>query len=67
MPRPPRPKRFEDYSDVLTPEEAAELLRVSLNTVYAYIRAGEIPAWKVGRQHRIAKASLREKLGITAA
>lgn len=40
-------------SNLLTPEEVADKLRVSRRTVYNQVRSGEIPARKVGRQWRI--------------
>lgn len=63
MPRPRKPKRFDDYNDVLTVDEAAELLQIDRNTVYAHIHSGEIPAWRIGRKIRISKEAIRERLG----
>lgn len=37
-------------NDVLTAEEAAQFLRVDVATLYASIRAGEIPHQKLGRR-----------------
>lgn len=56
--------RLEDLPDVLDPEQAARLLRVSVNTLYAQVRAGQIPHLRVGRGIRILKQSL---LGAFAA
>jgi len=42
----------------LTIEEAAERLGVDYKTVYRLIRAGEIPAGKIGRVYRILDADL---------
>lgn len=47
----------------MTPEEAAELLRVHRTTVYRLIDSGEIKATRVGGQWRIPEAALREMLG----
>lgn len=62
MPRPRKPKTFADYPDVLTVDEAAELLNLNRKTVYAHINAGDIPALKLGRQLRVAKDELRAML-----
>jgi len=43
---------------VLTPEEAAEYLRVNPQTVYRLLRAGKCPGVKIGRQWRIRRADL---------
>ena len=46
------------YPDALTVKEVAEILRVSTKTVYKLIKDGTVPAVKVGREQRIAKAHL---------
>jgi excisionase family DNA binding protein len=69
--RPPRqratatdpPPRVEDLPDVLSPEQAARLLRVSVNTLYAELRAGRIPHLRVGRGIRILKEALLAAFG----
>jgi excisionase family DNA binding protein len=45
---------------VLTVEEAAQLLRISRQSAYAAVRAGELPVVKIGRRllvprHRLAQ------------
>ncbi|TBR13979.1 MAG: helix-turn-helix domain-containing protein [Lysobacter sp.] len=49
-------------SDVLTPEQAAQLLAVSVEDVIAAIEAGELKGRKIGNAWRIARASLDEYL-----
>jgi excisionase family DNA binding protein len=48
--------------DVLTPEQAAQALGVSVEDVMASITSGELKARKIGSAWRIAKASLDEFL-----
>lgn len=43
----------------LTPREVAEALRVSVQTVYHMLEAGEIPSVRVRRQYRIAAEDLK--------
>ncbi len=43
---------------VYTPEEAAELLKLSKNTVYDLIGRGEIIAKRIGKVYRIPASSL---------
>lgn len=43
---------------VLTPEEAADYLRVDRETVYRRLRAGKLPGNKIGHQWRIGRADL---------
>ena len=37
----------------LTPAEVADMLRVSTMTVYRLIKAGDMPALKVGKSYRL--------------
>jgi excisionase family DNA binding protein len=48
--------------DVLTPEQAAQALGVSVEDVMASITAGDLKARKIGSAWRIARASLEEFL-----
>jgi len=45
-------------TQVLTPIEAAEYLKVNPQVLEKYLRGGAIPARKVGRQWRISKLGL---------
>ena len=44
--------------EVLTADQAAEYLQVDRETIYRYIRNGELVASKIGRTYRIPKRSL---------
>jgi len=46
---------------LLTINEITEILKVSKLTIYRYIKAGKLPAYKVGRDYRV-KESEFEKL-----
>lgn len=48
--------------DVLTPEQAAQLLSVSVEDVHASIQSGDLKARKIGSAWRISKAALDEFL-----
>jgi len=41
-----------------TIQEVADLLKVSYITVFRWVKAGKITAYKVGKQHRIKKEDL---------
>ena len=43
---------------ILTPGEVAERLRVDRETVYRYIRAGTLPAARLGRSYRVEESSV---------
>ena len=44
--------------DVLTPQEVAEYLQITPDTVYRYIREGKLVACKLGRHYRIPKENI---------
>ena len=46
----------------MTGAEVAELLRVSLDTVYRLAARGELPGWKFGRVWRFSKRAIEERL-----
>jgi excisionase family DNA binding protein len=48
--------------DVMTPAEAAAILKVSEEDVVASITAGDLKAKKLGNAYRISKAALEEFL-----
>ena len=50
------PKKAASYSAVYTVEEFAKIFKLSLQSVRALIRTGEIPAIRIGKQHRIPQA-----------
>ena len=47
-----------DTGPLLTRTEAAERLAVSKSTIYRLIRSGELPAYKVGHQVRVAAVAI---------
>jgi excisionase family DNA binding protein len=49
-------------SSLLTVSEVASAMRVSNMTVYRLIKAGEIPAIRVGRNYRIRESDLQRYL-----
>lgn len=52
---------LRQYADYLTPEEAAEVLGISVGTVYRKLQSGDLAGFQLGRQWRIPPAEL-EKL-----
>ena len=47
-------------SRFLTVQEVADLMRVSSMTVYRLIKAGELPAVRVGRSFRVSEPDVDE-------
>ena len=50
------------HPDVLTSDQAAEILNVSKKTLYMAIKNKELHAVKIGREYRIVKSKLVEML-----
>lgn len=48
--------------EFFTPEEIANMLKVSIGTVWAYIRNGKLPATKLGRKYIVSEEQLRRFL-----
>jgi|SRR3954447_9501826 excisionase family DNA binding protein len=62
-----RPQRLRDVLAedplLLTPEEAARLLRVGRTTVYALMKAGDLHPIHIGRSCRLSRAELERFVG----
>lgn len=41
--------------EFMTAEETADILKVNIMTIYRYIKAGKIKAYKIGKEFRIEK------------
>ncbi|MBI1827850.1 MAG: helix-turn-helix domain-containing protein [Planctomycetes bacterium] len=48
--------------EVLTVQQAAELMQVSTDTVYRLVSSGELPAKKVGRIWRLHRSAIKSYL-----
>lgn len=47
---------MEDKKEFYKVEDLAKLLEVNVMTIYRYIKAGKLVAYKIGREYRIEKA-----------
>lgn len=45
-------------SEIMTPEQVARYLQISLATVYRYIRQGRLVAFRIGPRYRISREHL---------
>ncbi len=54
-------------SDLLTVEEVAQYLRVSIYTVRAMIKAGKLPGVKLGKAYRIKRTAVEQLVSATHA
>ena len=46
---------YNNYKEFYTAEELAEKLRVNIMTIYRYIKAGKLKAYKIGKEFRVDK------------
>lgn len=46
---------MKNIDEFYTAEELAEKLRVNIMTIYRYIKAGKIKAYKFGKEFRVEK------------
>lgn len=51
---------FEEYSDVLTVEEACEALRIGYNAIYDLLGSGKLKGYRNGRIWPIPKESVKQ-------
>lgn len=51
---------FEEYSGVLTVEEACEALRIGYNAIYDLLGSGKLKGYRNGRVWRIPKESVKQ-------
>lgn len=49
---------FEQYDDILTIEEVAEILRIGTSQAYKIVRSGQLKAYKEGKDWKILKQAL---------
>lgn len=49
---------FEQYDEVVTPQELSEMLRIGMNQTYKILNDGLILAYREGRSWRISKQAV---------
>ena len=57
-------RKFKQYPDVLSSDQAAEILDVSKKIIYKAIKSKDIHAVKVDREYKIVKSKLIEMLVV---
>ena len=59
---------FEQYDDILTVEEVADVLHIGKNRVYTLLASGDLKAFRMGRPWKIPRESVenyvRRNMGI---
>ena len=57
---------FEEYSDLLTVYEVAEMMAVGKNRVYELLADGKLKAFRLGRVWKIPRQAVVEFIAINA-
>ena len=55
-------QKLKHYPDVLSADQAAEILHISKKTLYKAIKNKTLHAVKIGREYKIVKSKLIEML-----
>ena len=56
---------MKQQKEFFTAKELAEKLRVNIMTIYRYIKAGKVKAYKIGKEFRIEKKEFNNFLNKT--
>ncbi|MCA1056958.1 helix-turn-helix domain-containing protein [Rossellomorea aquimaris] len=51
---------YEDYYEVVTVEELADILRIGLSTAYRLVRTREIASFRVANSYRIEREAIKD-------
>ena len=51
---------FEQYDDILTVEDIAEILKIGMTQAYKIVRSGNLKGYKEGKDWKIQKQALKE-------
>lgn len=52
---PIKPIGFEQYDDILTVEDIAEILKIGMTQAYKIVRSGNLKGYKEGKDWKIPK------------
>lgn len=50
--------QFNNYPDIVTPEDIQKMLRLGRNSVYNLLKQGKIKSLRVGKKYLIPKTSV---------
>ncbi|AIQ22005.1 helix-turn-helix domain-containing protein [Paenibacillus sp. FSL H7-0737] len=51
---------YDDYNEIITVGQLAELLQIGMNTAYKLINSGEIESFRVHNVHRIQRSAVTD-------
>ena len=50
--------QFDNYPDIVTPDDIQKMLRIGRNSVYDLLKQGKIKSLRVGKKYLIPKTSM---------
>lgn len=50
--------QFDNYPDIVTPDDIQKMLRIGRNSVYDLLKQGKIKSLRVGKKYLIPKTSV---------
>ncbi|MGG4143877.1 helix-turn-helix domain-containing protein [Paenibacillus algorifonticola] len=51
---------YDDYNEIITVDQLAELLQIGMNTAYKLINSGEIESFRINNAHRIQRSAVTD-------
>lgn len=51
---------YDDYNEIITVAQLAELLQIGMNSAYKLINSGEIESFRVNNVHRIQRSAVTD-------
>lgn len=51
---------YDDYNEIITVGQLAELLQIGMNTAYKLINSGEIKSFRIHNVHRIQRSAVTD-------
>lgn len=51
---------YDDYNEIITVEELAEILRIGKNSAYKLVNSAEIESFRVNNSHRIQRSAVSD-------
>ena len=51
---------YDDYNEIITVAEMAEILRIGMNTAYKLVSSGKIESFKINNSYRIERRAISD-------
>lgn len=51
---------YDDYNEIMTVSQLAELLQIGMNTAYKLVNSGELRSFRINNIHRIERSAVTD-------